>query len=297
LVEFATVALVIYLLVAMILTFGHLFYVSHGVQQAADLAAREISRTLLPADEIALEEVLRADANANSVLRDVRERVFDEHYLVLNVDPAHPNRFQGRSSLQALIADLPVVNQQLIPVMISDQVDGITVLRYPGAILRDTNPGDNPADPPPSGYLVSIPMVVARDAEGVETIDWIPVVEPIEGPLFEPDPFRISSRHRGIVALRINYPFQSATMSSFRANPAGPFEPTLANPNVADDASVSIVDQDGFNPSGQLTRSDRPDGTYSGPYGLGNQYALGGQVRPFRRLISVQAIYRREVFE
>ena len=30
--------------------------------------------------------------------------------------------------------------------------------------------------------------------------------------------------------------------------------------------------------------------------GLGNQLAFGKIVRPFRRLISAQAIYRREVF-
>ena len=51
LVEFAVVALVIYMLLAAILTFGHLLYVAQGLQQAADLAAREISRTPLSADE------------------------------------------------------------------------------------------------------------------------------------------------------------------------------------------------------------------------------------------------------
>ena len=39
-------------------------------------------------------------------------------------------------------------------------------------------------------------------------------------------------------------------------------------------------------------------GTYAGPYGLGRQLALAGRVvRPFRRLVSAQAIQRREVFE
>jgi hypothetical protein len=50
LVEFALVALVVYLLLAAILTFGHALYVAQGLQQAADLAAREISRTPLPAE-------------------------------------------------------------------------------------------------------------------------------------------------------------------------------------------------------------------------------------------------------
>ena len=49
LVEFAVVALVVYMLLAAILTFGHALYVAQGLQTAADLAAREISRTPLPA--------------------------------------------------------------------------------------------------------------------------------------------------------------------------------------------------------------------------------------------------------
>ena len=52
-------------------------------------------------------------------------------------------------------------------------------------------------------------------------------------------------------------------------------------------------------------------GTYGGPYGLGTQEAWANSqrtdtfpmpqvpagVRPFRRLVSAQAIYRREVFQ
>ena len=39
-------------------------------------------------------------------------------------------------------------------------------------------------------------------------------------------------------------------------------------------------------------------GPYAGPYGLGRQLALAGRtLRPFRKLISAQAIYRREVVE
>ena len=61
----------------------------------------------------------------------------------------------------------------------------------------------------------------------------------------------------------------------------------------------------------QLNPADRPGsltaapsgstevyaGTYGGQYGLGEQGALGRRVRPYRRVISAQAIYRREVFE
>lgn len=298
LIEFAVVALVTYLLLAAIITFGFLFYAGQETQTAVDLAAREISRTPLPADALTMEDVLRGNANSEAELTEVRKRVFDDHYLVLNVDTFH-----GRATLQELIGDLPVVNQQLVPLMVFDQIGGTRVLRFPGAIFTDTDSSDDPTDPPASGFLVAIPLVVSRAGDGIETIDWIPVLEEIQSEQ-NPDPFLITSPQRGIVALRLNYPVQSSVMSSFRANPAGPFEPTISNPNVADDTSVSVVDNDGYSPPGSSTQSDFAYGTYSGQYGLGQQAALGSEqltgsrpVRPFRRVISAQAIYRREVFE
>ena len=40
-----------------------------------------------------------------------------------------------------------------------------------------------------------------------------------------------------------------------------------------------------------------PTGPYDGAFGLGRQFALGAAVRPFRKLISAQAVFRREAFE
>ena len=48
LVEFAVVSLVVYMLLAAILTFGQMLYSAQTLQQAVDIAAREISRTPLP---------------------------------------------------------------------------------------------------------------------------------------------------------------------------------------------------------------------------------------------------------
>jgi hypothetical protein len=293
LIEFAVVALVTYMLLAAIITFGFLFYAAQGARTAVDLAAREISRTLLPADTRTLDDVLRADANSNAELTEVRKRIYDDHYLVLNLDTLH-----GRATLQQLIGDLPVVNQQLVPLMVFDQVGGARVLRYPGAIFTDTDSSNDPTDPPASGFLVAIPLVVARTGDGVETIDWIAPLEPIvRGNDTRIDPFRITSPERGIVGLRINYPVQSSVMSSFRPNPAGPFEPTIGSPNVANDGGVSVVDNDGYSPPGSPGQSDFAFGTYAGQYGLGQQAAMAQTVRPFRRVISAQAIYRREVFQ
>ena len=69
LVEFAVVALVMHMMLAAILTFGHTLYVAQGLQTAADLGAREISRTPLPALST-LEKAFEDD--------DVRKTIFDD---------------------------------------------------------------------------------------------------------------------------------------------------------------------------------------------------------------------------
>lgn len=271
LVEFALVALVLYMLLAAILTFGHALYVAQGLQSAADLAARELSRTPLPATatfENALDEAV------------VVERIFDPDLLVFRMADLN----EGESFFDR-VERWPLLNQQLATLMI---VDG-DFIRYPGALLTDGSTS--------TGFTVGIPLVVGRGANGVETIRWVPVVEEIESDA-APDPFSVDSDQRGIVALRINYPFQSASMSSFRPNPEGPFEPTIGNPNLADDGQVTQLN----NAPGGLTGAPLINdgiyaGTYGGQFGLGAQGALGQTVRPYRRVITAQAIYRREVFQ
>lgn len=299
LVEFAVVSLVLYLLLAAILTYGHMLYVAQGLQGAADLAAREISRTPLPADTT-LETVLTDGSLA---------AIYDEDNLVFDLDTLGA----GQSFFQDVVSSWPLLNQQLATLMIVDRPDlngdgtaDRNLIRYPGALLVDATR--------PTGFTVGIPLVTTRTADGVETIRWIKVVEEIEpaNPA-DPrhDPFSATNAlTRGIVALRINYPFQSASMSSFRQNAPGPFGPTIGQPNVAEDGAVvelNPVDRPGDLTSAPLVGGGLDPvyaGTYGGQYGLGAQGALGSQqltggrpVRPFRRVISAQAIYRREVFE
>jgi hypothetical protein len=281
LVEFALVSLVLYLLLAATIEMGRMLHASQTVQAAADLLARELSRTPLPPD-ITLAEALDDPT--------VRETIFDKHYLVIpeGMDTSH----------------LPVVNQQLVPLMIYSRVGGQDFLRFPGALIVDSNSSDDPLDA--TGYLVQVPVVEGRDADGVETIRWVDVVEPIvsdDDP--EADPFSLASEpYHGIVGVRINYPFQAATLASFRANSAGPFEPNIGNPNIADDASVTQTNS----PEGTPVAPDSlQPGTYAGPYGgefgLGElgamnspQLANGFPLRPYRRVVSGQAVYRREIF-
>ncbi len=284
LIEFAFVALVVYMLLAAVLTFGQILYCGQAVQQAADLAARELSRTPLP-----------AEATFQEALQDplVTARVFDERYLVLTIDPGStPITFNGGHPL----ADFPLVNQQLVPVMIYDEIAGVRVLRYPGAVFTDPNPIPG-LSPRPSGFLVRVPVVATAvyPAPAMEQITWVPVLEGISSPV-SPDPFPVSSAQRGLVAVRVNYPYQSATMSGFQRVPEPMDRPSPGNPvNPVEAGGVLSA---GMPPGvGSPVPSDFQFGAYAGDYSLGQQAAWAQTVRPFRRVISAQAIFRREVFQ
>ena len=288
LVEFAVVALVLYMLLAAILTFGHALYVAQGLQSAADLGAREISRTPLPA--VTTLETVLDDGSLDGV--------YDDDFLVFDLGTLGTDNF-----FADVVPNWPVLNQQLATMMIVDRPDfdgdgtpDANLIRYPGALLSDAST--------PTGYTVGIPLVESRNTTGTETITWVPVVEEIEPEsAADPrhDPFSVDNAiTRGIVALRINYPFQSASMSSFQPNVSGPFEPTLGSQNVANDGGVSETNP-GDRPGGLVGQPLEGGGVYAGThggqYGLGAQGAMGQTVRPFRRVISAQAIYRREVFQ
>lgn len=296
LVEFAVVALVLYMLFAAILTFGHALYVAQGLQGAVDLAAMEISRSPLPADD-SFEDVLLSGELGNGPMG---LNIYDDDFLVFDLDSLGNQNF-----FTDVVSTWPTLNQQLAMLMIVDRPDfdgdgspDANLIRYPGALLAD--------GATPTGFTVGIPLVVARDGTGSETIRWVPVVEeidtedsPADDSGSNPDPFRISSSAQGVVALRINYPFQAAALSSFRPNPAGPFEPNISNANIANDGAVveqNPTDRPGSIIGQPLISGPVYAGTHGGQYGLGAQGTLGQIVRPYRRVISAQAIYRREVF-
>ena len=103
---------------------------------------------------------------------------------------------------------------------------------------------------------------------------------------------QVSSPEAGIVALRINYGYESATIE--RPYPPSGYPPSPNFPPwQANDGGVTV------NPSNYTPQGGPPldVGPYTGPYGLGEQYAALQTVRPYRSLISTQAIYRREVFQ
>ena len=132
------------------------------------------------------------------------------------------------------IVDLPLVNQQLIPLMVFDWIGTQHVLRYPGRCSHRHECRALPTTTriPSSGYVVRIPVVGPPTASGGgQTIGaWLSPVEPILDSA-QNDAFSVAattnSGMSGTVALRINYPYQSASMSGFvpptnATSPPGP---------------------------------------------------------------------------
>ena len=314
LVEFALVSLVLYLLLAGTVEFGRMMFAANAVQDAARVAARELAVAPIQAN-VTFDYALTCDpAGDPNCLVDLRRRIFDPACLVVDLDdPAVASDPEG------FFAAMPVVNKALRTLMITEP-SRPNLLRYPGALLSDGGGAGCSAVGPngaagPTGFTVGIPLVESRDA-GAETITWVPVLQeiragrdvdcPARGPFsliylaaqddcgpLGADPMP----DRGLAAVRINYPYQAAMLSGFRSSPptaTDPLPPNIANVIVADDGSVQ---QTNAAPGGPVD-DGAPIGPYAGPFGLGRQLALAGKtVRPFRRLVSAQAIYRREVFE
>ncbi|MEQ8763051.1 MAG: pilus assembly protein [Planctomycetota bacterium] len=255
--ELGLVSFVLILIFAATIEFGRVVFVAQTLQEVARVMARELALTPLPPD---------------TTFDDALPLVLDESALVIDLD-ATPD-------LDAYFATLPLANRLLRPLMI---VDLVTIggaprrlLRYPGALIDVA---------PPSGTLgVAIPAVVARsEPEGHETLRWVGVVEEIEPGAFSAE---------RMVGVRLNYPFQAAAMSGFRG---AAFEPNIDRVNEADDASV-VNDPETSPPEGSfIVDAGSGVGPYAGRYGLGLQYALSKEVRPFRRLVSGQSIRHREI--
>ncbi len=302
LVEFAFVALGFYVLLMGTVEIGRMILSSQLLNNAARVGARELAMMPLPATmtfEQAMDVPIAADATdvISEGARRVRETIYDKNKLAIDVTGMSP------AQVQATLDSLPYLNRMLVPLMIRERVTigGSTydLVRYPGALVRNTEYGLN-FDPSESQnrFDVMIPKIENIGPDGTGLVTWLPVVEEIvpqealqpPGPGAAPDyrPFSIASQGRatmrGVVCLRINYPYQASMASAFMPSSDGSNTPIIANDGaLAAQGSYQTVN--GVN-------SDQP--SQSGAYGLGEQYAFGQKVRPYRRIVSAQCIARRE---
>jgi hypothetical protein len=299
LVEFALVSLVAYFLVAGGVEVGRMIFISQALQDAARVAAREMAVTPLPGMD-PFETALQQSG------------IFDENVLVIDSSCPYTD-----DQFDAYWASLPLVNRMLRPLYVSETVvlDGETtprrLLHYPGALVKVSTPVVNPCaltySPGDQPTDLSVKVVrVKYDPDTGKEADYelVPILsevrtDPDEAKTPENDktsPFRMDQQ--GTVNLAINYPFQSAALSFFHRSTAGPLEPNAANRILADDTFAGSHEpalkagEEYANPEAALPGS----AVYSGPLGLGKQFAFAQSVRPYRNLITGQAIFRREVF-
>ncbi len=271
LVEFALVAIALYLLMAAILGLGRWMFLVQAAQDAARFAAREMALYPLP-----------ADFTFGQALADpgFRQAVYSPDHLAVDLDVNEPG-----PALDARFAAMPVVNRALRPLMITSVVaNGDStrrILHMPGAVVA--SPSSQ------SGLTVVVPRVVSRDPDAPsETVDIVPVLEEVGG-----GSFSVTSPDRGVVALRLNVPYQSAVFSAYQVtvtDDGNGGEVTTNEPLKVGSVSGPALD------SRTIVGPGPDGGPYSGEYGLGEHLALRERLRPFRRLITAQSLFRREVF-
>lgn len=335
LIEMAFLIPILVLIIGATISFGLFFFQANVLQQAVDVGAQEISRFPFAATgELGLGN-FNVDTNDQNVLmnnEDFMLQIYDEKYLVI-----HDSEWAVGTTFNGVFRDfaeqLPLLNRLLVPVMVRDDsyaeiatpFPPVTplpnviihrgVTRFPGAVVTNSQTGEETVLIPIIGYSeisVGVPVEPPTDAVGSgrgaeQLIEWVAPVEEIrvdhdnnpntliEGPFslnFDPDLIR-PSFVPGMVALRINYPAQSTTL----VNRTGIEGQVIIE---ADDASLSDGET-GSNYSLVVPAESGPANTTinSGRFGLGRQAALlrTAGVRPYRKVLSVQAIYRREVFE
>ncbi|MDG1984174.1 MAG: TadE/TadG family type IV pilus assembly protein [Planctomycetota bacterium] len=262
-VEFALISLSLYLVLAGMLSLGRWMAVTQAAQDAARFAAREVALYPLPGD------FGFADALAEPGFKGA---VYDPDYVVVDLDATPPG-----AALEAFFANMPVVNQALRPLMITSAVDTPggrrRLLHMPGAIVASNTSL--------TGLSVLVPRILERDpVTGEEiSIELAPVLEEV-AQSGQPGAFALS--RGGIAAIRLNVPFQAAALTAFLQADGSDGRAIVANTNLGGPNVVVGPGPDGAGP-------------YSGSLGLGQLEALGVSVRPFRRLVAAQALFRREL--
>jgi len=262
LVEFAMVAFALYLLLAVGLSFGRAIFAGQVVQSASRTLARELATISLGPGSATLDfdEALARPA--------VKGRIYDPTALVVDMG-LYPTEVE----LSEYFASLPVVNQMLRPLYVVDRVGGTTYLRYPGALVNG-----------PDGLTVMIPRIATASDGAQNLVDWVAPVEEVLPLGQNVSHFGIDApeiQWAGVASVRVTYPYQSATLSAFGS------DGTLAHGDLGT----------GGLPAGYSVAGGSDSGLYAGDLGLGEQHAFARAVRPFRKLITGQASFRREVVE
>ncbi|MFK8114394.1 MAG: hypothetical protein AB8B91_19485, partial [Rubripirellula sp.] len=281
--------------------------------------------------ELGLGQIEHCD-DPNLVCNDqkFKEKIYDEQFLVIHDSEWNQSTvFDG--DFQAFIDQLPLLNRLLAPTMVRDN----DMTRYPGTVVMNSTTGEetilipiveyrnrDPGDlvpfpnnnPPAAGF---VPTTIRTAGETV--CQWVAPVEEIrvdhdgdettdrEGPfkLAYTNDGTLTSFEPGMVALRINYPAQSTTLinrTTVADQPDGESElggiivivgDTVVKPGVSTGDCYQLAEPTERN---SPATGNPGSNANAGLYGLGELEALTRIVRPYRKVMTFQAIYRREVF-
>jgi len=285
--EMAISLVVLWALLAAIVEFGRMLFASELLQLAARAAARQL----------ALDDSLAAESS----FEDALARIYDPQWLVLDLDRletcgALVESPGGEAPLDRFARErLPLLNQQLRPLMISEDVPASAdpegkarrLVRYPGALLVRSTP---PGDPCASDFTVAIPTLEDASGAARQQVHWLPVVEPIANATGG-DRFPVSGG--GLAAVRIHYPFQALLWSAAYPSPPDPSGRGNLGSRIVE---KDVVEANAAARGGALIGArDALLGPYAGRFGAGVQLSVGERVRPYARVLRGEALFPREV--
>jgi hypothetical protein len=299
LVEFSISIMALWLILAATLDFGRAFAASHLLQSAARTAARELS--------------LNPELPYNLTFDRAIESIFDPRYLVLDLTcvesqarTASPGQTPNEWIDLQLQSSGLLLNQMLRPLMIYEEVTVAgrpwRLMRYPGALLTQTD--SQPMTGCLTPFRVGVPQI---DPENSRVV-FHRVVEELTPNAFQLVGNDVEGVQRGTVTVRLHYPFQAVGLSSWRIVDG---VNRVVNVSETDGLSVDprdldrlrgrtidaldTVDADGNLAAYAQGGAGDPIPVYGGRLGLGTQLMLGQRVRPFRRVITAQAVAPREI--
>ncbi len=303
LVEFALLAFVVWLILAGVLELGRAFSAQQILQHASRTIARELSQLELQHDA-SFDEAIRA-------VLDTRFLVIDSNLLARCGKPlfGEPGHEVGLQEL--FVEQMPIGNRLLRPLMIADRLGELPMIRYPGALLARSD-GVSAGSPCSEGSVFTVGIPELDPAAGVA--HWRSVVSPEPAPgnpgaAPGSDDFALAAG--GWAGVRVRYPFQSGALLASRESGAvdpetGRMTQTLVD--IADEGALVDMGLEALGATLLPALADEsanpasPIPTYAGPRGLGRLYSIpdasgsARAVRPYRRLLSATAGFRREIF-
>ncbi|GJL62600.1 MAG: pilus biosynthesis protein TadE [Nitrospirales bacterium] len=277
-VEFSLIAVSLSLLIALVVDVARMVFVSQLLQETVRVAARELS--LFPLSPVmTFEQALQYP--------QVKSRIYDSAALVIEID-----HFTDSYRLEKFLDGLPIVNRMLRPLMNVEHImlDGSTrkVLRFPGILVQDrTGQSDL------NSWSVNVPYGGLTGGANGEHLNWKPVLEEVRGNPEDPNSGSFSLQPSqqgalaGLVALRINYPFQPMFMN------------WLPQSVLPDSVTISSAGNSSFSsdpPEARERQVGEPSFTHT-PNRDSSRLNIHGTLKEYPHVLSAQAVFRREVFQ